>query len=323
MALAVAALLLGLVLASPAQAGDGRVEINQARALAGGVTPSDTPGFPVTIDTPGSYVLTGSLTVTDPNSGGIEILADSVSLDLNGFEIAGPIDCTGLGSARTCPPGSGDGIHGSANRVTVRDGGILGFRRGVEVGFRAQLRNLTVDSNRLEGIRGADHAIVTDCTAYQNLTGILTNEAVVVRNSSSSNELAGIGAGGGTTVGNTAYDNGRRGVSADGVVVGNQVHQNEQVGIFSGFGSVIVSNTVNENGHGVPTTGIDADGSAILGNAVNDNAREGIAGATAASLKSGYADNQLDGNNGGNINPQGGAAVEIGVNVCGGDTTCP
>ena len=48
--------LTGSVAASP-----GAVEINQARALAGGVTPSDLPGFPVTIDGPGSFVLTGDL----------------------------------------------------------------------------------------------------------------------------------------------------------------------------------------------------------------------------------------------------------------------
>jgi hypothetical protein len=33
---------------------DGVIEINQARVLAGGITPADTPGFPVTIGTSGS-----------------------------------------------------------------------------------------------------------------------------------------------------------------------------------------------------------------------------------------------------------------------------
>lgn len=44
---ALGALLLGL--AGSAWAVDGVIDINQARALAGGVTPGDTAGFPVTI----------------------------------------------------------------------------------------------------------------------------------------------------------------------------------------------------------------------------------------------------------------------------------
>ena len=50
-------LLTGTV---PAFAADGVIEINQARAKAGGVTPGDTPLFPVTISQPGSYRLTGN-----------------------------------------------------------------------------------------------------------------------------------------------------------------------------------------------------------------------------------------------------------------------
>ena len=51
------ALLLGL--AGPLYAVEGVIDINQARALAGGVTPGDTPGFPVTVSQSGSYRLTG------------------------------------------------------------------------------------------------------------------------------------------------------------------------------------------------------------------------------------------------------------------------
>jgi len=57
--------LIALVtlLGGPALAVDGVIEINQARANAGGVTLSDGPGFPVTIDHNGSYRLTSDLTV--------------------------------------------------------------------------------------------------------------------------------------------------------------------------------------------------------------------------------------------------------------------
>jgi len=67
--LKVAARWIGLglavsVCAQPVWAVDGVTEVNQTRAVAGGVTSDDTPGFPVTLNHPGSYRLTGNLTVT-------------------------------------------------------------------------------------------------------------------------------------------------------------------------------------------------------------------------------------------------------------------
>lgn len=91
-----AAALAALVTAWPALAqkaggsGDGVVTITQAKAVNGGVTPGDAPGFPVSITQPGSYRLAGNLTLTDPNVGAIEILAAGVTLDLGGFTVQGP-----------------------------------------------------------------------------------------------------------------------------------------------------------------------------------------------------------------------------------------
>src|SRR6266540_3776373 len=81
-------------LSGPMYAVDGVVLIDQNRALAGGVTPGDTPGFPVTLSVPGSYRLTGNLTVPDANTTAIQIAADNVTLDLNGFSILGPVVCS-------------------------------------------------------------------------------------------------------------------------------------------------------------------------------------------------------------------------------------
>ncbi len=52
-------LLMSAALPGTAFAVDGQIAITQARAMAGGVTPGDAPGFPVTITQPGSYVLSG------------------------------------------------------------------------------------------------------------------------------------------------------------------------------------------------------------------------------------------------------------------------
>ena len=73
---------------------DGIVLIDQSHALAGGITPGDAAGFPVTISQPGSYRLSGNLIVPDMNTTAIVITADGVTLDLNGFSIMGPVVCT-------------------------------------------------------------------------------------------------------------------------------------------------------------------------------------------------------------------------------------
>lgn len=81
--IAMAVLLAGLPTA--AFAVDGVILIDQNRALAGNVTPGDAPGFPVTISQPGSYRLSGNLTVGTSNVSAIVIAASRVVLDLNGF----------------------------------------------------------------------------------------------------------------------------------------------------------------------------------------------------------------------------------------------
>ncbi|MCK7510597.1 MAG: hypothetical protein MZV70_45425 [Desulfobacterales bacterium] len=99
-ALAGLALALGLLGAGAgARAADGVIEINQARALAGGITLGDTPGFPVAITQPGGYRLTGNLEI-GAGVTAIEIAARDVTIDLHGFAILGPTSCAGAPSRR-------------------------------------------------------------------------------------------------------------------------------------------------------------------------------------------------------------------------------
>jgi hypothetical protein len=76
-ALAVGATLMMLV--GPLLAGDGKLEINQS-CIAVGCFPGDTAGFPVTITSSGSYLLTGNLEVhlnrVRPRNAGFERLRD-------------------------------------------------------------------------------------------------------------------------------------------------------------------------------------------------------------------------------------------------------
>src|SRR5260370_231741 len=69
-----------------------------AFAVDGVVLINDSPvkpmgGYPSVINVPGSYKLSGNLTVQQAGVSGIQISASNVTLDLNGFMISGP-PCT-------------------------------------------------------------------------------------------------------------------------------------------------------------------------------------------------------------------------------------
>lgn len=150
--------LVAATLPVSALASEGAIEINQTRALAGGVTTGDTPGFPVTINAPGRYVLTGSLTPPDADASGIEIGSDDVTLDLNGFRIAGGTTCTGFGVTLSCTPqGSGGGIYSFQHEgITIRNGTITGFAGGgilLSPARNCRIEGLTIAAN---GGRGLD-----------------------------------------------------------------------------------------------------------------------------------------------------------------------
>lgn len=156
-------LLAAAALAAPAAHGRtpaGLVDIDQARALAGNITPTDPAGFPVVISQPGSYRLTSDLQVADPSTSGVVITSPHVTLDLNGFTIRGPVTCTGEATVLTCSSDGmgttrGFGIHVHlpntfGSTVLVRDGTVAGFAgHGVYGG--AGMRNVDVHRMRISG----------------------------------------------------------------------------------------------------------------------------------------------------------------------------
>jgi hypothetical protein len=130
--------LATLALAATAQA--QVITIDQAKALAGNVTPGDAPGFPITISQAGSYRLMSNLTVADAGSTAIKITHPHVTLDLNGFTVQGPILCS-AGGAPNVVSCTSDGMAASArghgievyisgtqrSAVLVKDGTVTGF----------------------------------------------------------------------------------------------------------------------------------------------------------------------------------------------------
>jgi|EndMetStandDraft_3_1072993.scaffolds.fasta_scaffold51404_1 hypothetical protein len=173
--------------AGPAFAVDGVILIDQPRAMAGSVTPGDAPGFPVTLSVPGSYRLSGNLTVLTPTDG-IVITADRVTLDLNGFSVIGS--------------GTGKGIsNGLAGRIgtSIRNGTITNFQDGIslkESGTElatSEIIQVRAIGNAGSGILASAHSVVTGNTAVGNgLFGIHTGPASNVSDNNASRNETGL-----------------------------------------------------------------------------------------------------------------------------------
>lgn len=311
------------VACNPALAVDGVLEINQACVAAGCFT-GDTAGFPVDISNPGSYRLTGDLSLPDLNAKGIAIQAADVTIDLNGFAIRCP-SCAG----------SADGHGISADRafsnITVRNGTV---RNVGGTGIRLHGDDVHVDQVRVIDAGGMGISLQDD-EPPDNSACSVTNS--VVRGSGSDGIEACRGPS--RISNNLVENNGATGISADGsCVISGNVARSNQTGIV-GSRCIIEGNTATSNaGRGISgsdstmagnnSSGNGADGIScdercvILGNAAIGNDGFGLSGGSAEDA-SGYSDNYFAYNNGGNANPQVSGGLEIGTNACGGDTTCP
>lgn len=240
-----------VALAAPAHAVDGVIEINQARALAGGVTAGDEPGFPVTISQPGSYRLTGSLTVPDANTTAIVITESFVTVDLNGFSIVGPVVCSG--TPTTCTgAGTGLGIDAQVESVAVVNGIVRGLgSTGIRLGSTSRVERVHATGNGGSGI-SVNTGIVRDGIASRNgATGIVAGaESSVTGNIASRNVGLGMFVGGRSTViGNTAASNGSYGLQFDAFGAGGF-----EVG--GGYGNnVLVLNSGSGNNNNLAVIG--------------------------------------------------------------------
>jgi parallel beta-helix repeat protein len=291
----VAAVAAAAALARPARAVDGVIEINQARALAGHVTPTDEAGFPVTIDASGSYRLTGKLTIPLTKDG-IEVTAAAtdVTIDLNGFAIAGP------------HPGSADfhdairGLGGAGSTVRVLNGIVRDMgENGINViDNRGIIERVQAIGNRADGIDVGPHSTVVDCVAESNGgSGIAAVDSSIVRGCVTNDNKVGIYASPGTLLAN------------------NVVNHNSTYGIEAFDGCTVVGNNVSDNATGgILIAGPDVT---LLDNTVRNNHSYGLRfdarGAYARNVITGQTDNVFGGAN----------AIEMGTNFCGTDTTCP
>jgi hypothetical protein len=220
--------LMCLLSATAAEAADGVIEINQARALAGGVTPGDAPLFPVTLSERGSYRLTGNLT-SPIGTDAILITSPDVTLDLGGFDVRSTNVCRGY-PITDCDVQFGDfmGIRASQQLVVVRNGGV-----------QAMAGNciwLAGPSSVVEHVRVAGcgtHGIVVGGAgrvahsfsggSFGNGIYLADRGGMAEGNESRGNRGNGIQATGGdlggTLFANRTYDNGSAGIHVEGPVL--------------------------------------------------------------------------------------------------------
>jgi len=276
-----------LLLAGPARAADGELEINQATALAGGVSGSlaeDPPGFPVRITRSGSYRLTSDLEVANVLLDGIVIAAgvSDVTIDFAGFTLRGtsgvnvtpPLwQCTGGGT------GSGHGIRAEiqiplpqTRNVSVRNGRIRNMGGGGLWLFDAsRVERMDVERNCGDGVLLGNGSVVTATRVRANrLDGIRCGNGCQVIDSAAE-ENSGLGIellSAGLVRGTLARGNGSVGIRVlrgsrvlHGVAVANGVaNSGATTGIaLEGGDSSATACIANRNaGAGLTTTGSDA-----------------------------------------------------------------
>jgi Right handed beta helix region len=223
---------------------DGQTLINHSNATSGYVTAGDTPGYPVTISQPGSYKLSGNLVLPDGHTTAIEITADNVTLDLNGFAILGPAKCNG--SWPCANAGAGFGIRTPAVQfnITVRNGTIQGMGSvAIELhGDSHLVEHLRVRSNGGGGISivtdynsGASSRVQHSAVQRNGNTGIFVMRGVAEHNTADANQSAGIWVNDGRVAYNTVSRNGAYGIGLyTAGAIGNVMRDHSWMNLYGG-----------------------------------------------------------------------------------------
>jgi parallel beta-helix repeat protein len=211
LALAAVSLVLSSVPASAAV-----IVITQAKANAGGVTPGDAPGFPVTLSLPGAYRFETNLTVPAGKEG-VKVLSHYVDIDMNGFRLYG---WNAAGTTRIATAG----VTSTFGASGIRNGYITGFKQGGIrlIGNSNQwvVRDMLIQSNGDAGIdaRDSSYTRILTSSIHSNLaTGIRCGDYCHIEgNSISSNGNFGVFLESGTVLGNTIFANGLEGIGNNG-----------------------------------------------------------------------------------------------------------
>jgi hypothetical protein len=218
-----------------------------------------TSGSPVAgphfiISQPGSYYLTGNITVSTGDAILITAASD-VSIDLNGFTIASTLTGSVTGIAISLPP--------NFTRLTVRHGSIrssttvptngaaftlAGFASGIAAGPNINTTDFFTDALisdvHVHGCAGNGISFVKD-SIFENCTfrnnggeGIRAITSSVTRCTASNNVLHGIVNGSGVITQSTATANGNSGFAVGFGIAAQCIASGNQTGGFGEFGLV-------------------------------------------------------------------------------------
>jgi hypothetical protein len=217
---------LAAFVGTPALGAEGEIAISEENVIAGGITPGDDPGFPITISTPGRYRLATNLNAP-ADADGIVIASDNVTIDFNGFTLQGGMKAqTGIASYR--------------DAIEISNGVITGFQLFAidshTVGKFWTISNMRVVANGL-GVSAGGYARVVGNNISSNANyGLSCQYCLVEGNVVALNHDDGIDVKAGAVLGNMIADNRGYGISAFMLAY-----------VLSGYGN---NTLINNNGAG-------------------------------------------------------------------------
>ena len=196
--------------------------------------------IPLVITNAGSYVLTENL--VEPVGSAIQVDADDVTIDLNGFVIDG--QSNGLVGVEVLGPRQG---------ISIRDGTVRGFSAGIDA-FEAQnVRCIRLNLfARIAGIGAGAHALVLECMIRSSPGhGAIVGSNSVVKDCLVTAGFAGIGVSGGRArIEGCTVASALTGIDAgiDSDIHGNLCISNTVSGISADRGNRIVDNRILDGG---------------------------------------------------------------------------
>ncbi len=224
--LAVVVVVLVLVQGAFSQTSGSSKPANVARRL---VTP--TCGQTVS----GNVMLAADLNCSAGD--GLVVGAKGTTINLNGHTISGTPTGSSVGVL------NGGGLNAGFTAVVVRNGTILGFHRGVDLGASGgTVQVVKLVDNEQYGIVTNGSAVISGNVAFGSVNGIVVGGGLGVKhtimnnvsNSNSTYGIAVLGGPGSVVSGNRTLSNGDTGIYSEGTV-----------------GVTFTGNTANANGTGM------------------------------------------------------------------------
>jgi|CXWL01.1.fsa_nt_gi parallel beta-helix repeat protein len=291
--LAVSALSLvgatGLLIAGPLNPPAGSVtstyktlgEVEPRIAISANNTPGDADSV-FRITQPGSYYLTGNITGV-VGKHGIEIVSSEVTLDLNGFDLAG---IAGMGNF--------DGVSATGASLTgiavlngsIRNWGSDGINLGSQNVSASRVQGVRASGNFGYGIYAGLNSTISGCSAVGGQAGISARDGSTISDCSAKGASSfGIYGSSGCTLSHcSAYLNTGIGIFAGngGILANCTAFNNTGIGIASNPGCTLTGCSAYFN----TGDGINVDtGSTVIDCTVRQNTLDGIRCTTACTIR--------------------------------------